>query len=74
MTSLTAGVDNATVIAALMHDIGQFLPSDTTQDMLHNGVSVGKKSHDAVGESYLRMLGFPDKVCRLVGAHVVAKR
>jgi len=42
--------------------------------MLHDGISVGRKSHDAIGEVYLRQLGFPEKVCQLVGAHVVAKR
>jgi len=41
---------------------------------MHNGQSVGKRSHDAMGEAYLRNLGFPDKVCKLVGAHVVAKK
>jgi len=41
---------------------------------MHNGQSVGKRSHDAVGEAYLRSLDFPDKVCKLVGAHVVAKK
>lgn len=69
-----AGADDATVIAALLHDIGQFLPSNKAQDMIHDGISVGKRSHDAIGEAYLLSLGFPDKVGKLVGAHVVAKR
>jgi hypothetical protein len=42
--------------------------------MMHEGQSVGKRSHDAIGELYLRDLGFPEKVCVLVGAHVVAKK
>ncbi len=41
---------------------------------MHQGGSLGKMSHEAVGEQYLRENGFPDKVCSLVGAHVVAKR
>jgi putative nucleotidyltransferase with HDIG domain len=68
------GADDATVIAALLHDIGQFLPHSTAQEMMHEGQSVGKRSHDAIGELYLRDLGFPEKVCVLVGAHVVAKK
>jgi putative nucleotidyltransferase with HDIG domain len=72
--SLILGADEPTIIAALLHDIGQFLPTPTSEDMIHNGQSVGKKSHDAMGEAYLRDLGFPDKVCKLVGAHVVAKK
>lgn len=42
--------------------------------MMHEGGKLGKMSHEAVGEKFLRDLGFPDKVCALVGAHVVAKR
>lgn len=42
--------------------------------MMHDGASLGRMSHEAVGEQYLRDLGFPDKVCVLVGSHVVAKR
>lgn len=41
---------------------------------MHEGISVGKRSHDAVGEAYLQKLGFPASVYRLVGGHVVAKR
>ncbi|KAF7338026.1 Phosphonoacetate hydrolase-like protein [Mycena venus] len=69
-----SGADDATVCAALLHDIGQFLPNSTAQDMLTDGVSVGKASHEAIGAAYLASLGFPRKVCELVGAHVVAKR
>lgn len=39
-----------------------------------DGGSLGKMSHEAVGEEYLRQLGFPAKVSELVGSHVVAKR
>lgn len=38
------------------------------------GGSLGKMSHESVGEEYLRRLGFPAKVAELVGSHVVAKR
>lgn len=41
---------------------------------MHNGTNLGRTSHETIGETYLRNLGFPDKVCVLVGAHVVAKR
>ena len=42
--------------------------------MIHEGISVGRKSHDAIGEEYLKKLGFPATVYRLVGGHVIAKR
>lgn len=39
-----------------------------------NGTYVGKASHEVLGEKYLRQLGFSEKICQLVGAHVMAKR
>lgn len=61
-------------MAALLHDIGQFIPHSEAKVMMHGGGSLGKVSHEAVGEHYLKDLGFPPKVYSLVGAHVVAKR
>lgn len=72
-----------TAIAALLHDIGQILPWNLkdearkthAQDMVdEEGMSVGRVGHEAIGESYLRAKGWPDFVCSLVGAHVMAKR
>jgi hypothetical protein len=39
-----------------------------------SGKSVGRVGHEAIGEQYLRSLGFGEKVCKLVGSHVAAKR
>ena len=39
-----------------------------------DGTYVGRASHEVVGERYLRELGFGEKVCQLVAAHVMAKR
>jgi predicted HD phosphohydrolase len=36
--------------------------------------SVGRVGHEMIGEEYLRGLGFADRVSRLVGSHVAAKR
>lgn len=69
-----AGADNATIAAALLHDIGHFLPFSTAKDMVQDGLVLGKASHEAVGEAYLKQLGFPKEVYELVGAHVAAKR
>ncbi|CAD6577510.1 MAG: hypothetical protein TREMPRED_001971 [Tremellales sp. Tagirdzhanova-0007] len=69
-----SGADEATIAGALLHDIGQFLPYSDAKDLMTNGTSVGRASHEKIGEVYLRGLGFPEKVCELVGAHVVAKR
>ena len=75
-----AGSQNEIIIAALLHDIGQFLPADSISTQIkelkaHNdSISVGRVGHEAIGEQYLHSLGFSDTVCRLVGSHVAAKR
>lgn len=68
------GADDATVTAALLHDVGQFLPHADAKELVTNGANVGRASHEKIGEVYLQGLGFPGEVCELVGAHVVAKR
>jgi predicted HD phosphohydrolase len=70
------GSDDETVIAALFHDIGQFLPLDAAQDvqMGMGDHSVGRVGHEMIGEEYLKSLGFGERVSKLVGSHVAAKR
>jgi len=71
-----AGADDETVLGALLHDVGRFIPAaDKMPTMIApDGTYVGRASHEVVGERYLRHLGFSEKVCQLVGAHVMAKR
>lgn len=68
--------DNETVIAALLHDVGRFIPEaeNMPAQIAPDGTYVGNASHEILGEQYLRQLGFSDKICQLVGAHVMAKR
>lgn len=79
------GADDETVVAALLHDVGQFLPASEIQTMarkvqsMHaegdaSGSSVGRVGHERIGEEYLLHLGFSRKVAALVGSHVAAKR
>ncbi|KZT54296.1 hypothetical protein CALCODRAFT_557043 [Calocera cornea HHB12733] len=70
----SAGSDEETILAALLHDIGQFLPEDAAEAMMTEQGSVGRQGHEQLGATYLAELGFSRKVCDLVGAHVVAKR
>ena len=74
--AVKAGADKETVLGALLHDIGRFIPEAETKEMMiaPDGTFVGHASHEVVGEQYLRQLGFSDKICQLVGAHVMAKR
>ena len=77
--------DNETIVAALLHDIGQFLPAQAVRAIAHEVQSmkpsdaasdggVGRVGHEAIGEKYLNRLGFSQKVSFLVGSHVAAKR
>lgn len=71
-----AGADEETLLGALLHDVGRFIPAaDKMPAMIApDGTNVGKASHEILGEQYLRQLGFSETICQLVGAHVVAKR
>ena len=71
-----SGADDETVLGALLHDVGRFIPAaDKMPKMIApDGMYVGRASHEVVGERYLRQLGFSEKVCQLVAAHVMAKR
>lgn len=73
--------DEQTIIAALLHDIGQFLPLEQFRTPLENAklidsevANVGRQGHDTLGQKWLEQHGWPQKVCDLVGAHVLAKR
>ena len=71
-----AGADDETVIGALLHDVGRFIPAaDKMESMMAaDGTYIGKASHEIIGERHLRQLGFSEKICQVVGAHVIAKR
>ncbi|KAJ2179081.1 hypothetical protein GGH18_005670, partial [Coemansia sp. RSA 530] len=73
------GADNETVLAALLHDIGQFCSAKELRRMLvedigSDDIDVGAVGHEKLGAEYLRKVGFSEKVCELVESHVVAKR
>jgi len=68
--------DPEVILAALLHDVGRFIPAAEKMDKMitPDGQYVGRMSHEILGESYLRQIGFSERVCKLVGAHVMAKR
>ncbi|PHH70522.1 hypothetical protein CDD82_7056 [Ophiocordyceps australis] len=80
-------VDEATQIAALLHDIGQYAPASHLARFTgpkavaianlgnrDSGESVGRVGHETLGARLLQALGFSEKVVRLVESHVAAKR
>lgn len=65
------GYDDEVILAAFFHDIGHLcvhLGSFESMD------GYGIKSHEKIGGDFLRDLGFPEKVAKLVENHVQAKR
>ena len=74
--AVESGADDDTILGALLHDVGRFIPDaeDMPAMIAPDGVFVGRQSHEVLGEKYLRALGFSETVCELVGAHVMAKR
>ncbi len=65
------GYDEATILAALFHDIGHIcVQEDSYRDM----GGFGNQEHEKVGEEFLRRKGFSQKVISLVTNHVAAKR
>jgi putative nucleotidyltransferase with HDIG domain len=71
-----AGADEETVLGALLHDVGRFIPQSREMPKMiaPGGTYIGRASHEVLGERYLRELGFSEKISQLVGAHVMAKR
>lgn len=59
-----AGADDATVAAALLHDVGRLLVDE---------IADGDRAHDRVGERFLAQR-FGPEVSGPVGLHVAAKR
>ena len=70
------GANEPTILAALLHDVGRFIPEAKSLPPLiaPDGTSFGTERHETVGEKYLRGLGFPRDIYEVVGAHVWAKR
>ncbi|KAL4897196.1 hypothetical protein BDV59DRAFT_86022 [Aspergillus ambiguus] len=73
-----SGARDELIIAALLHDIGQIIPLDSTKEVRMNlkdsSENVGRMGHETIGAEYLRSLGFSNSVCQLVASHVPAKR
>lgn len=65
------GYDTEVILAAFFHDIGHLckhlLP-------VTNMNGYGVTDHDKLGAAYIRSKGFSEKISKLVGSHVAAKR
>jgi 2-amino-1-hydroxyethylphosphonate dioxygenase (glycine-forming) len=62
------GFDAEVQLAAFLHDLGHLI---TDAEPMGN---LGILNHEQIGADWLRARGFSDKICRLIAAHVNAKR
>lgn len=65
------GYDEEVILASFFHDIGHLFALDQG---LENMGGYGVMRHEILGADYLRKMGFPEKVAKLVANHVQAKR
>ncbi|WP_057940293.1 phosphonate degradation HD-domain oxygenase [Algoriphagus resistens] len=65
------GHDEEVILAAFFHDIGHLCVS---QGEVKTMDGYGVLSHEKIGADFLRMLGFPERIAKLVENHVQAKR
>lgn len=68
--ALAAGADDEVVLAAFLHDVGHLCHDADAPQM----AGFGTLRHEQVGAEFLRRHGAPERVARLVEAHVQAKR
>jgi 2-amino-1-hydroxyethylphosphonate dioxygenase (glycine-forming) len=67
-SAVNEGFDDAVQVAAFLHDFGHLIIDAEPMGDL------GVLNHEQIGADWLRQRGFSDKVCRLITAHVNAKR
>lgn len=70
--AIDEGYDDEVILAAFFHDIGHICVMNGADEESMGGY--GKKSHERIGADYLRSVGFPERVAKLVENHVQAKR
>ena len=70
-----AGHDEDVVVAALLHDIGHMCaPEGALRMDTDGGPDVGIMHHEELAADFLSVLGFSEKITKLVESHVPAKR
>lgn len=65
------GHDDEIILAAFFHDIGHLFVLDKKLEEMGG---YGVMRHEKIGADYLREMGFPEKLAKLVENHVQAKR
>lgn len=65
------GYDSEVILAAFFHDIGHLLAQNEKMESMGG---FGVKRHEQIGADFLREVGFPERIAKLVENHVQAKR
>ncbi|WP_192350852.1 phosphonate degradation HD-domain oxygenase [Algoriphagus sp. Y33] len=65
------GHDDEVILAAFFHDIGHLCVNQGDFETMHG---YGILSHEKIGADFLRDIGFPERIAKLVENHVQAKR
>lgn len=65
------GYDETVILAAFFHDIGHLFAQ---REKLEEMGGFGVLDHEKIGADFLRDLGFPELMAKLVESHVQAKR
>ena len=71
--SVASNVQSEVILAAFFHDVGHLLRYEPWFQGQLMG-NLGVMDHEKVGAIFLSRLGYPDKICKLVAAHIVTKR
>jgi 2-amino-1-hydroxyethylphosphonate dioxygenase (glycine-forming) len=69
--AINGGHDDEIILAAFLHDIGHLCAEASPENQMEN---YGTLDHESIGANYLRAKGFSETICKLVAAHVPAKR
>ncbi len=69
--AMRGGYDDEVILAAFFHDIGHLC---AINDPSMNMGGYGVMRHEKIGADFLRSMGFPERVAKLVENHVQAKR
>lgn len=65
------GYDDEVILAAFLHDVGHICVSMQGDNEMDG---FGIKDHEEIGAQFLRDKGFSERLIKLVGSHVNAKR
>ncbi|XP_013387539.1 uncharacterized protein LOC106156700 [Lingula anatina] len=75
MQAENEGFPHKVILGALLHDVGHLVGLVQKRERMETeGITLGVKNHERVGEKYLKSLRFPEEITTFVRGHVNGKR